>query len=45
MARRYNDKCSGDHTSKGNDDDEVIVVRKKNGDTITMRRAKDDRSW
>lgn len=26
-------------------DDDVIVVRKKNGDTITMRRAKDDRSW
>jgi hypothetical protein len=26
-------------------DDDVIVVRKKNGDTVTMRRAKDDRSW
>lgn len=26
-------------------DNDVIVVRKKNGDTVTMRRAKDDRSW
>ncbi|MBR2481402.1 MAG: hypothetical protein IKB58_00915 [Oscillospiraceae bacterium] len=26
-------------------DDDVIVVRKKNGDTVTMRRAKDDRRW
>lgn len=27
------------------DDDDVIVVRKKNGDTITMRRAKNDAKW
>lgn len=26
-------------------DSDTIIVRKKNGDTITMRRAKDDRSW
>ena len=26
-------------------DDDVIVVRKKNGDTITMRRAKNDAKW
>lgn len=26
-------------------DDDVIIVRKKNGDTITMRRARDDSAW
>jgi len=29
----------------GTVDSDTIIVRKKNGDTITMRRAKDDRSW
>ena len=26
-------------------DDDVVVVRKKNGDTVTMRRAKNDAKW
>ena len=38
---RYNNTQGGDETPA----DDVIVITKKNGDTVTMRRAKDDRSW
>lgn len=49
---RYNRRLAQRKALSGNGDapsvpvdDDVIVVRKKNGDTVTMRRAKDDRSW
>ena len=39
---RYNNTQGGDDAPV---DDDVIIIAKKNGDTVTMRRAKDDRSW
>ena len=41
----YNQKYLDDNAANGSEDDDVIVIRKKNGDTVTMRRARDDKSW
>lgn len=42
---RYNNTHDQDGRRKQPADDDVIIVRHANGDTVTMRRAKDDRSW
>lgn len=46
VRRKMRDGADGSGgAAQGTADNDTIIVRKKNGDTITMRRAKDDRSW
>ena len=46
MARYQNrNGKDGENSHAQTADDDVIIVRHKNGDVTTMRRAKDDRSW